>query len=175
MHEGVLKASADTLPFGWAPKRKFASAILAEAWSKLQRCCGDFDKPANAANDADPGLSKKLILSTIGLWTKQERVAYTVRRTSHDDDMPGPVLMTSFRPDGTELKYCSTALLHDRTMLPVALLSLFDEARRMHRARQLVAQVPAISGQNLARAGRKRAIRTGLGESLQVLGELLMG
>ena len=39
MHEGVLKASADTLPFGWAPKRKFASADLAEAWSKLQRCC----------------------------------------------------------------------------------------------------------------------------------------
>ena len=29
-------------------------------------------------------------------------------------------------------------------MLPVALLSLFDEQRRMHRARQIVAQVPAI-------------------------------
>ena len=31
MHEGVLKASADTLPFGWAPKRKLASADLADA------------------------------------------------------------------------------------------------------------------------------------------------
>ena len=29
-------------------------------------------------------------------------------------------------------------------MLPIALLCLFDEQRRMHRARQLVAQVPAI-------------------------------
>ena len=52
--------------------------------------------------------------------------------------------MPSFRPDGSELKYCSTALHRDRTMLPVALPSLFDEARRMHGARQLVAQVPAI-------------------------------
>ena len=82
--------------------------------------------------------------SCIGLWTKQDRVALTVRRTTHDDDMPGPVRMTSFRPDGSTLKYCSTALHHDRTMLPIALLSLFDEQRRMHRARQLVAQVPAI-------------------------------
>ena len=29
-------------------------------------------------------------------------------------------------------------------MLPIALLSLFDELRRVHRARQIVAQVPAI-------------------------------
>ena len=145
MHEGFLVASADTLPFGWAPKRKFASADLAEAWSKLQRCCGDFDEGwPQEPDDAGPCLSKKLILATIGLWTKQERLAWTVRRTSHNDDMPGPVRMTSFRPDGSVLKYCATTLHHDRTMLPVALLSLFDEARRMHRARQLVAQVPAI-------------------------------
>ena len=52
--------------------------------------------------------------------------------------------MTSFRPDGAMLKMCATTLHHDRTMLPVALLSLFEEARRMHRARQIVAQVPAI-------------------------------
>ena len=90
------------------------------------------------------GRRKKLILSTIGLWSKQEHVAWTVRRTSHDADMPGPVRVTSFRPDGSTLKMCATTLHDNRTMLPVALLSLFDEQVHMHRARQLVAKVPAI-------------------------------
>ena len=58
--------------------------------------------------------------------------------------MRGPVRLTRFCPDGTTLKMCSTRLHSDRTMLPVALLSLFDEQRRMHPARQIVAQVPAI-------------------------------
>ncbi len=114
MREGFLVADADTLPFGWLPSRKFPSADLANAWSHLHRCCGD------------DGAAKKLILSTIGLWSKQERVAWTVRRTSHDADMPGPVRVTSFRPDGSMLKMCATTLHDNRTMLPVALLSLFD-------------------------------------------------
>ena len=58
--------------------------------------------------------------------------------------MPGPVRVTSFRHDGAVMKMCATQLHDNRTMLPVALLALFDEQRRMHRARQLVAQVPAI-------------------------------
>ena len=57
--------------------------------------------------------------------------------------MPGPVRVTSLRPDGT-LKMCATELHDNRTMLPVALLCLFDEQSRMHRARQLVAKVPQI-------------------------------
>ena len=58
--------------------------------------------------------------------------------------MPGPVRVTSFRPEGSMLKMCATTLHDNRTMLPVALLSLFDEQVHMHRARHLVAQVPAI-------------------------------
>ena len=58
--------------------------------------------------------------------------------------MPGLVRVTSFRPDGSTTKMCATTLHDNRTMLPVALLSLFDEQRRMHEARQLVARVPAI-------------------------------
>ena len=58
--------------------------------------------------------------------------------------MPGPVRVTSFRPDGTTIKMCATELHDNRTMLPVALLCLFDEQRRMHKARQLVAKVPKI-------------------------------
>ena len=52
--------------------------------------------------------------------------------------------VTTFRPDGSMMKMCATTLHDNRTMLPVALLSLFDEQRRMHKARQRVAQVPAI-------------------------------
>ena len=33
MDENFLVASASTLPFGWAPKRKFPSADLANAWN----------------------------------------------------------------------------------------------------------------------------------------------
>ena len=88
--------------------------------------------------------AKEMILSSIGLWTKQERLAWHARQTSHDSDMPGPVLVTSFCPDGSAIKMCTTELHDNRTMLPVALLCLFDEQRRMHRARQLVAKVPQI-------------------------------
>ena len=127
MEEGFLVASADTLPFGWRPRREFPSADLANAWTRMEQCGGD----------------KTMILATIGLWTKSERLAWYARHTSHDGDMPGPVRVTSFRPDGT-LKMCATELHDNRTMLPVALLCLFDEQRRMHRARQLVAKIPQI-------------------------------
>ena len=119
MHEGFLVASADTLPFGWGPKRKFASADLGNAWKQLQLCCGD---DPEQEGDAGPCLSKSMILATIGLWSVQERLAWTVRRTAHDADMRGPVRLTRFCPDGTTLKMCSTRLHSDRTMLPVALL-----------------------------------------------------
>ncbi len=58
--------------------------------------------------------------------------------------MPGPVAVTTFRSDGTMIKMCSTEIHDNRTMLPVALLCLFDEQLRMHQARQLVASVPQI-------------------------------
>ena len=72
MHEGFLVADAKTLPFGWVPKRKFASADLADAWIKLQRCCGD---DPEQESDAGPCLSKTMILATIGLWSVQERLS----------------------------------------------------------------------------------------------------
>ncbi len=127
MEEGFLVASADTIPFGWIPYRRFPSSDLGDAWANLGRCGG----------------SKRMILATICLWTKQERLSWYARRTDHEGDMPGPVRVKSFRPDGT-IMMCATQLYDNRTMLPVALLCLFDEQRRMHQARRLVAQVPAI-------------------------------
>ena len=85
-----------------------------------------------------------MILAAIGLWTKQERLAWHARRTSHDADLPGPVRVTSFRPDSSTVKMCATELHDNRSMLPISLLCLFDEQRRMHLACQLVAKVPQI-------------------------------
>ena len=136
LEEGFLVASAETLPFGWAPRRRFLSADLADAWTCLA-----------AAWQAGPDMSaeaKNMILSTIGLWTKQERLAWHAKRTSYESNLPGQVLVTSFRPDGSTIQMCATELHDNRTMLPVALLCLFDEQRRTHRARQLVAKVPQI-------------------------------
>ena len=140
MHEGFLVASADTLPFAWKPRRRFPSADLAHAWHQLERCCGGDGVSAEAAHL----FAKTIILASIGDWTKQKRLARHARRTTHDADMPGPVRVTSFRPDGSTIKMCATELHDNRTMLPVALLCLFDEQRRMHLARQLVAKVPQI-------------------------------
>ena len=39
MREQAFVASADTLPFAWAPTRTFPSADLARAWLELERCC----------------------------------------------------------------------------------------------------------------------------------------
>ena len=127
MDEGFLVASADTLPFGWKPWREFPSSDLADAWANMERCGGD----------------KKMILATIGLWNKQERRSWYVRKTDCEQDMPGPVVVKTFRQDGTSMM-CSTILHDNVTMLPISLLCLFDEARRMHKARQLVARVPGI-------------------------------
>ena len=127
MEEGFLQANSDTLPFGWVPYTWFPSSDLADAWANLERCGGD----------------KKMILATIGLWNKQERLSWYARRTDCEADMPGPVSVKSFQQDGT-IMMCATELYDNRTMLPVSLLCLFDEQRHMHKARQLVARVPRI-------------------------------
>ena len=85
-----------------------------------------------------------MILGTIGLWGTQERLSWHVRATEHDSDMPGPVRVSHQRSDGTMIKMCSQVIHCNTTMLPIALLCLFDEQRRMYRAKQLVAQVPRI-------------------------------
>ena len=128
IEEDFLQASADTLPFGWIPYRRFPSSDLADAWANLERCGGD----------------KAMILATIGLWGKQERLSFYARRTDNEADMPGPVRFKHFRADGETTMMCASELYDNRTMLPVALLTLFDEQRHMHRARQLVARVPRI-------------------------------
>ena len=84
-----------------------------------------------------------MILGMIGLWNKQERLKWFARKTDCEGDMPGPVRVKTFREDGTTMM-CATELHDNRTMLPVSLLCLFDEQRRMHTARQLVAKVPKI-------------------------------
>ena len=131
IEEDFLQASADTLPFGWIPYRRFPSSDLADAWANLERC------------GSDEQSNKKMILATIGLWNKQERLSWYARRTDCEDDMPGPVRVKSFRQDGT-IMMCASELYCNRTMLPVSLLCLFDEQRHMHRARRLVAQVPRL-------------------------------
>ncbi len=88
--------------------------------------------------------TKGMILSTISLWGTQERLSWYARATTHDSDMPGPVTNTHQRSDGTIIKMCSQEIYENITMLPVALLCLFDEQRRMYRAKQLVARVPRI-------------------------------
>ena len=78
MREGFLVASADTLPFAWAPTRRFPSADLARAWQQLERCCSGAEKPDAEKQDAekqDP-FAKTMILATIGLWTKQKRMSW---------------------------------------------------------------------------------------------------
>ena len=127
IEDGFLVANAETIPFGWRPWRWFPSQDLADAWQHLQDCGGD----------------KKMILATIGIWNKQERFTYYARTTDREEDMPGPVTIKHFRPDCT-IMMCQSRLHDNRTMLPVSLLCLFDEQRRMHRARQLVARVPKI-------------------------------
>ena len=127
IEDGFLIANAETIPFGWRPCRRFPSQDLADAWACLKECGGD----------------KKMILSTIGIWNKQERYTYYARKTDREEDMPGPVTIKHFRPDCT-IMMCQSRLHDNRTMLPVSLLCLFDEQRRMYRARQLVARVPRI-------------------------------
>ena len=84
-----------------------------------------------------------MILATIGIWNKQERWTYYARTTDREEDMPGPVTIKHFKADCTVMM-CQSKLHDNRTMLPVSLLCLFDEQRRMYRARQLVAKVPKI-------------------------------
>ena len=62
MREGFLVASADTLPFAWAPTRRFPSADLARAWQQLERCCSDAERSAEDTKT----FAKTLILATIG-------------------------------------------------------------------------------------------------------------
>ena len=84
MEEGFLQANCDTLPFGWVPYTWFPSSDLADAWANLERCGGD----------------KKMILATIGLWQKRERLSIYARRTDCEADMPGPVRYKHFRANG---------------------------------------------------------------------------
>ena len=127
IEEGFINADGVSLPCGWIPTRTFPSKDLELAWKELESCGG----------------GKLMILSTIGLWTIQTRTKWFARRTDCEDDMPGPVTVKTFREDGTVMM-CPTELQDNRTMLPFSLLCLFDEQRRMHKARQLVARVPRI-------------------------------
>ncbi len=127
IEDGFLIAGPETIPFGWRPWREFPSKDLADAWQQLKECGGD----------------KKMILSTIGIWNKQERYTYLARTTDREEDMPGPVTIKHYKSDCTVMM-CQSRLHDNRTMLPVSLLCLFDEQRRMYRARQLVARVPKI-------------------------------
>ena len=61
------------------------------------------------------------MLATIGLWTVQERLAYSVHCTNQDADCPGPVARTRYMPDGTQYKFCSSVVHSDKTMLPIAM------------------------------------------------------
>ena len=87
MQENFLTADASTLPFAWAPLHRFPSAELADAFTKLQQCCRDDPE----AESDGPCLSKRIVLATIGLWTIQERLAWSVHCTTQDADCPGPV------------------------------------------------------------------------------------
>lgn len=127
IEDGFLIAGKETIPFGWRPWREFPSKDLADAWQALRDCGGD----------------KKMILSAIGIWNKQERYTYCARTTDREEDLPGPVTIKHYKADCT-IMMCQSRLHDNRTMLPVSLLCLFDEQRRMYRARQLVAKVPKI-------------------------------
>ena len=127
IEDGFLVASRETVPFGWRPWRWFPSKDLADAWQALMEC----------------GEDKKMILATLGIWNTQERYAYYARTTDREEDMPGPVTTKHYKEDCT-IMMCQSRLHDNRTMLPVSLLCLFDEQRRMYRARQMVAKVPKI-------------------------------
>ena len=154
IEEGFVIPSNETLPFGWAPLRSFPSRELAHAWATLGDCVREMvrlgagppiDKKAeDVENDRVSKWAKGMVLSTIGLWSTQERLSWYARATTHDSDMPGPVAVTHQRSDGVVIKMCKQHVYDNTTMLPVALLSLFDEQRRMYRAKQLVARVPQI-------------------------------
>ena len=128
IEDGFIIASAETLPLGWKPKRWFPSSDLKNAWDRAKEC----------------GADKMMILATIGLWNRQKQYSYFARTTNCEEDMPGPVCVKHFKEDGSTVMMCRSEVFHNRTMLPVSLLCLFDEQRRMYRARQLVARVPAI-------------------------------
>ena len=152
--DNFLVPSAETLPFGWVPLHSFPSRELAHAWNTLHDCTRSMvrltagkpiDKAAQEAEDDQvQAWAKTMILATIGLWGTQERLSWYARATTHDSDMPGPVRVTHQRSDGTMIKMCNQVIYHNTTMLPIALLCLFDEQRRMYRAKQLVARVPRI-------------------------------
>ena len=107
--------------------------------------------------------SKAMILATTGLWTTQDRLSWYARTTKHDSEMPGPVRVTHQRSVGTVSKMCAQEIYDNATMLPVALLSLFDEQRRMYRGKQLVARVPRIVPR--LSGGRTLLLRTARGSA----------
>ena len=141
IEDGFVVPNGETLPFGWIPLRSFPSRELAHAWATLGDCAREMirletGKPLSkeaedAENERVCKWSKGMILSTIGLWGTQERLSWYARATTHDSDMPGPVSVTHQRSDGIVIKMCSQEIYDNTTMLPVALLSLFDEKRRM--------------------------------------------
>ena len=138
IEEGVLQANADTLPMGWIPDNFFPSDDLAAAFTAVERIYMQ-----NSTREDDAKECKLMILACIGLWSKQRRTQWYGRMTEHESDMPGPVTLKSFSEEGT-MMYCSSEIWCNKTMLPFALLPLFDEQRQMHKARLLAARIPGI-------------------------------
>ena len=87
--------------------------------------------------------AKLMRLAAIGLWNDQERVKLTAVRTENQEDVAGPVRLKKFSEKST-LCFHSTEMFDNRTMLPIALQTLFAEQVHMDRAAKLIERIPAI-------------------------------
>ena len=84
-----------------------------------------------------------MLLATIGMWNSQERERLKAFRTENEQDVNGAVRMTRVSEFET-LRFTSTQLLDNRTMLPILLQPNFAEQVHMAKAARLLDRLPCI-------------------------------
>lgn len=154
--DGFLKPCANTIPFGWVPTHSRPASDLIDAFRKVEEVWQrvpyesivgeeEADEIPDACQVAEERSkqAKLMRLAAIGLWNAQSRVKLTAYRTDNEADVPGPVRMKKFTDKGT-LCFHDTEVHDNRTMLPLALQTLFAEQVHMHRAMKLIEKVPRL-------------------------------
>jgi hypothetical protein len=95
-----------------------------------------WDKTACYFPESDiPGLSKRSILSMIGLWNCNEQYSWRKVRSTHEADAGGNVRLKRHIGDGVWEFHCSTEILSNQCSSPWGRISLCMEQLRVAQAR----------------------------------------
>ena len=110
LDKGVVKH--ENLLFGLRASRSISSSELRRAFELLEECVSEAG--------GDELVFKKLRLSWIGVCNKTASYEWTVRETTHIEDMGGRVSVRTFG-EGVPLCKVATRVIDSRTVFPIGL------------------------------------------------------